>query len=141
MSDNNPQVIADFRQTGGKPGGYFDGKPVLLLYTIGAKSGQERLTPLMFLQQEAQGPWYVFATDGGSPKNPAWYHNIVAHPDIDIEVGDGTTIERIKVRARLLEGDEHTAIYAEQARLFPNFGLYAKETTRDTIPAVELTRR
>ena len=141
MSDNNPKVIADFKQSGGKPGGYFEGLPVLLLYAIGAKSGQERLTPLMYLQRKPDGPWYIFATDGGAPKNPAWFHNIVAHPDIDIEIGDGTTIERIPVHARVLEGEEHTTIYAEQARLFPNFGLYAQQTTRDIIPAVELTRR
>lgn len=141
MSDNNAKVIADFKQHGGKPGGYFRGLPVLLLYTIGAKSGVERLSPLMYLQREAVGPWYIFATDGGAPKNPAWFHNIVAHPDVDIEIGDGTTIERIPVRTRVLDGDEHAATFAEQARLFPNFGLYQQMTTRETIPVVELTRR
>lgn len=141
MSDNNAQVIDDFKQSAGRPGGYFEGTPVLLLYTIGARSGQERLTPLMYLQREVEGPWYIFATDGGAPKNPAWFHNIVAHPDIEIEIGNGTAIERIPVRARVLEGDERGVVYAEQARLYPNFGVYERKTTRETIPAVELTRR
>lgn len=141
MSDNNAQVIADFRQHGGKPGGYFTNIPVMLLYTIGAKSGAERLTPLMYLRQEAGGPWYIFATDGGSPKNPAWFHNLVANPQAEVEIGDGTTIERIAVGARMLEGDERATVFAEQARRYPNFGLYAEQTTRDFIPVVELTPR
>ena len=141
MNDFNAQVIADFKQHGGKPGGYFKNAPVLLLYSIGAKSGQERLQPLMYLRQQDSGPWYVFASYGGAPKNPAWFHNLVAHPEIEIEVGDGTDIKRIPVRARVVEGDERTTIYAEQARRFPQFADYQKKTTRETIPVVELSRR
>ena len=141
MSDFNDQVIADFRQHGGKPGGYFANAPVLLLHATGARSGEERVSPLMYLQQEANGPWHIFASYGGAPKNPAWFHNLVAHPDVDIEVGDGTTIDRIPVRARVLEEDERAAVYAEQARRFPQFAEYEEKTTRDAIPVVELTRR
>ncbi|MGB3338341.1 MAG: nitroreductase family deazaflavin-dependent oxidoreductase [Devosia sp.] len=141
MNDFNAQVIADFKQKGGKPGGYFKEAPVLLLYSVGAKSGQERLQPLMYLQKEEDGPIYIFASYGGAPKNPAWFHNLVAHPDIDIEIGDGTSIERIPVHARVVEGDERTAIYAEQARRFPQFAGYEEKTTREIIPVVELTRR
>ncbi|QDZ12681.1 nitroreductase/quinone reductase family protein [Devosia ginsengisoli] len=141
MSDFNAQVIADFKQHGGQPGGHFKDSPVLLLHSIGAKSGQERLQPLMYLRQEASGPWYVFASYGGAPKNPAWFHNLVAHPEIEIEVGDGTDIERIPVRARVVEGDERTTVYAEQARRFPQFADYQKKTTREIIPVVELSRR
>ena len=141
MSDFNAKVIADFKQNGGKPGGYFRNAPVLLLHTIGARSGQERLSPLMYLQREADGPWYVFASYGGAPKDPAWFHNLVANPDVEIEIGDGTTIERIPVRASVLEGDEHDAVYAEQARRFPQFAEYKQKTTRDIIPVVALMRR
>ena len=141
MSDFNDQVIADFRQHGGKPGGYFANAPVLLLHATGARSGEERVSPLMYLQQEANGPWHIFASYGGAPKNPAWFHNLVAHPDVDIEVGDGTTIDRIPVRARVLAEDERAAVYAEQARRFPQFAEYEEKTTRDAIPVVELTRR
>ena len=141
MSDFNDQVIADFRQHGGKPGGYFANAPVLLLHATGARSGEERVSPLMYLQQEANGPWHIFASYGGAPKNPAWFHNLVAHPDVDIEVGDGTTIDRIPVRARVLEEDERATVYAEQARRFPQFAEYEEKTSRDAIPVVELTRR
>lgn len=140
MNDFNNQVIADFNQTGGKPGGHFEGAPVLLLHAIGAKSGVERTQPLMFLH-EGDGPWYVFASYGGGPKDPAWFHNVVAHPEFDISVGDGTTIERVPVRARVLEGAERDATYARQAKLFPQFAKYAETTTRETIPVIELTRR
>lgn len=140
MSDFNDQVIADFNANGGKPGGYFADAPVLLLHAIGAKSGVERLQPLMF-QQEGSGPWYVFASYGGAPKDPAWFHNVVANPEFDISVGDGKTIERIPVRARVLEGAERDTVYARQASLFPQFADYEKKTTRDVIPVIELSRR
>lgn len=141
MSDFNDQVIADFKQNGGQPGGYFKNAPVLLLHSIGAKSGEKRLQPLMYLRQQNDGPWHIFASNGGAANNPAWLHNLIAHPDIDIEIGDGTTIERVPVRARVVEGEERNGIYAEQARRFPQFADYQERTTRDTIPVIELTPR
>ena len=140
MNDFNNQVIADFNSNGGKPGGYFKDAPVLLLHAIGAKSGVERTQPLMFLKEET-GPWFVFASYAGGPKDPAWFHNVVANPEFDISVGDGTTIERIPVRARVLEGAERDTVYARQAALFPQFADYAEKTTRDSIPVIELTQR
>lgn len=140
MSDFNDQVIADFNRNGGKPGGHFEGAPVLLLHAIGAKSGAERTQPLMFLPQD-DDTWYVFASYGGGPKDPAWFHNVVAHPELDISVGDGTTVKRVPVRARVLEGTERDAIYAKQAGLFPQFAKYAETTTRDIIPVVQLKQR
>lgn len=140
MSSFNDQVIADFNANGGKPGGYFKDAPVLLLHSIGAKSGQERTQPLMFLR-EGEGPWFIFASYAGGPKNPAWFHNLVAHPDIDISVGDGTTIDRVPVRARVVEGTERDTIYARQASLFPQFAEYAQKTSRETIPVIELSPR
>src|SRR6218665_648017 len=110
MSDFNAQVIADFRQSGGKPGGYFKDAPVLLLHTKGAKSGEPRLSPLMYLRQDADGPIHVFASYGGAPSNPAWYHNLLAHPDAEIEIGDGAAIAHIPVHARVVEGAERDAI-------------------------------
>lgn len=137
MSDFNAQVIADFKATNGKPGGYFRNAPVLLLHSIGAKSGQERSLPLMYLR-EGEGPWYIFASKGGHTNNPDWYHNLRANPDAAISIGDGTSISRIKVRARLVEGEERDAVYARQASLYPQFAEYEKKTDR-TIPVVELT--
>lgn len=140
MSDFNDQVIADFNSSGGKPGGYFKDAPVLLLHSIGAKTGLERTQPLMFLP-EGEGKWYVFASYGGGPKDPAWFHNVVAHPDFDISVGDGTTISRLPVQARVLEGEERDRVYAKQAELFPQFAGYKEKTTRDVIPVIELNQR
>lgn len=140
MNDFNAQVIADFNANGGKPGGYFKDAPVLLLHSIGAKSGQERTQPLMYLPG-GEGRWYVFASYGGAPKNPAWYHNLLANPDLDISVGDGATISRVPVHARELEGEERDQTYARQANLFPQFADYEKKTTRDIIPVIELSAR
>ena len=140
MSAFNDQVIADFNSHGGKPGGYFKDAPVLLLHATGAKSGIERTQPLMFMR-DGEGPWFIFASYGGGPKDPAWFNNLVFHPDAAISVGDDTTIERVPVLARVLDGAECDAIYAEQAKRFPQFGRYAEETTRDIIPVIELTPR
>ena len=140
MSNFNDKVIADFNRSGGKPGGYFEGAPVLLLHSIGAKSGAERTQPLMYLQED-KNKWFVFASYGGGPNNPAWYHNIVAHPEFDISIGDGKTISRVPVWARVLEGTERDEVYARQASLFPQFAEYAEKTTREVIPVIELTAR
>jgi deazaflavin-dependent oxidoreductase (nitroreductase family) len=140
MNDFNATVIADFKANGGKPGGYFANAPVLLLHCIGAKSGEPRMQPLMF-QKDGDGPWYIFASYAGGPNNPAWYHNLVANPDAEIEVGDGNSIDRIAVHAEVLGESDRAAVYAEQARRFPQFAEYEKKTSRETIPVVALTRR
>jgi deazaflavin-dependent oxidoreductase (nitroreductase family) len=132
-------VIADFNANGGKPGGYFKDAPVLLLHAIGAKSAQERTQPLMYLQ-DGDGPWYIFASYGGNDRNPDWYHNLLANPEAAISIGDGTTIERLPVAAREVEGEARDRIYAEMARRFPQFADYEKKTDRK-IPVIELTRR
>lgn len=140
MSDYNDKVIADFYASNGKPGGDFEGKPVLLIHTIGAKSGLERTKPLMY-HREGDGPWYIFASMGGAPKDPVWYKNILAHPDFELSVGDGQTIERLPVHARVLEGAERDEIYAIQAKNWPQFKKYEEITTREKIPVIELSRR
>ncbi|QQR38562.1 nitroreductase/quinone reductase family protein [Devosia rhizoryzae] len=140
MNDFNKQVIEDFNANGGKPGGYFANAPVLLLHALGAKSGQERTQPLMYLR-DGEGPWYIFASFAGGPKNPDWFHNLLANPDAAISVGDGTTIERVPVKARVLEDGERATTYAEMASRFPQFAEYEKKTTRDSIPVIELTRQ
>ena len=83
--DFNSQVIEEFRANGGKVGGMFEGAPMLLLHHTGAKSGQERVTPLVYLDDNGQ--YVIFASKAGAPTNPAWYHNLVAHPETSIEVG------------------------------------------------------
>ena len=130
--DFNQRIIDEFRSTGGEVGGMFEGAPMLLLHNVGARSGQERISPLVYLADA--GRYIVFASKGGAPTNPSWYHNVIAHPDVTIEVGT----ERIKARAREVRGPERDRLYAAQAAVRPNFADYEKKTDR-VIPVVALT--
>ena len=134
MSDYNAQIIAEFRANHGRVGGNFEGAPLLLLHTKGAKSGQERISPMMYLRDGER--WLVFASKAGAPTNPDWYHNLTANPDATIEVGD----ETIEVRAEELPRAERDEKYAEQAALYPGFADYERKTDR-VIPVMALTRR
>src|SRR5581483_2079613 len=86
MNDFNAKVIDEFRSNGGVVGGMFEGMPMLLLHHVGAKSGTERVTPLAYYDDD--GRYVIFASKAGAPTNPAWYHNLLAHPDVRIEVGN-----------------------------------------------------
>jgi deazaflavin-dependent oxidoreductase (nitroreductase family) len=131
--DFNTKVIREFRENGGKVGGPFEGAPMLLLTSTGAKSGQQRVSPMMYL---ADGDRYiVFASKAGAPTNPDWYHNLVAHPGATAEVGT----ERFGVQATVVTGAERDDLYARQASLYPGFAEYQAKTTR-TIPVVALER-
>ena len=107
----NSTVISEFRATGGKAGGVFSGKPLILLHHIGAKSGTERISPLVPLLFDDR--IFVFASKGGSERNPDWYGNLVAHPDVIVELGT----ETFPATARALEGAERDDIYKEQSAL------------------------
>ena len=132
--DFNTQVINEFRQNDGRVGGPFEGAPLLLLHHRGAKSGTERVTPLVYL---ADGERHlIFASKGGTPENLAWFHNLKAHPDTTIEVGS----ETIAVTAQELTGEERDRLYERQASLMPNFREYQEKTSRK-IPVVALTPR
>jgi len=131
MSDFNDRIIAEFRANGGKVGGPFEGAPMLLLHTTGARSGQERVNPLVY---RAEGDdLVIFGSKGGAPTHPAWYHNLVAHPDVTVEVGDRT----VAMRARVAEGDEHERIWADQKQAMPGFADYESKTDR-RIPVIVL---
>ncbi len=132
VNDWNATVIAEFRSNGGVVGGQFEGAPVLLLHTKGAKSGQERINPMMYLDYE--GKRYIFASYAGAPTNPDWYHNLVANPDVTVEAGT-ETYEATASPVSLAERDR---IYPVQAERFANFAEYETLTTRK-IPVVELT--
>lgn len=134
MSDYNAQIIDEFRANHGKVGGNFEGAPLLLLHSVGAKSGQERVNPMMYLQDGDR--YLVFASKGGAPTNPDWYHNLKANPDAEIEVGD----ETFAVRAEELPSAERDEKYAEQAALYPGFADYEERTDR-VIPVVALAPR
>jgi deazaflavin-dependent oxidoreductase (nitroreductase family) len=129
--DFNRHNIEEFRANHGRMGGQFEGAPVLLLHSIGARSGEERINPMMYL---ADGDRYlVFASAAGRDRNPGWYHNLLARPDARIEVGDDV----VEVHAVELRGAERDAKYAIQAERYPGFAEYQRMTTR-TIPVVAL---
>jgi deazaflavin-dependent oxidoreductase (nitroreductase family) len=135
MDDFNQAIIKEFRANAGKVGGNFEGAPMLLLHTTGAKSGKERVNPMMY--REAGGDDIaVFASKAGAPTNPDWYHNLVAHPQTTAEIGT----ETVPVVARVAEGDERTTIWEAQKKEFPGFADYEKSTTRQ-IPVVILQRQ
>ena len=132
-NDWNRGIIDEFRSNAGQLGGAFAGRPVLLLSTMGAKSGQRRTNPVMYLLHGAQ--LVVFASNGGAATSPDWYHNLVANPTVSVEVGT----ESYEAQAEVVSGEERDHLYAYQAKIYPQFGEYEKNTTR-TIPVVTLTR-
>lgn len=133
MSDWNDQIITEFHANEGKVGGPFKGAPLLLLTTTGAKSGQQRISPLMYLPDGNR--MLIFASKGGAPTNPDWYHNLLAHPETTVEVGT----ETFKVKATVITGEERDWLFAEQAKRYPQFAGYQEKTTRK-IPVVALER-
>ncbi|HEX4863356.1 MAG TPA: nitroreductase family deazaflavin-dependent oxidoreductase [Acidimicrobiales bacterium] len=136
MSDFNTKIVDVFRSNSGKVGGPFDGARILLLHHTGAKTGRERVNPLAY---QALGDGFaVFASKGGSPNNPDWYHNLLANPEATIEVGTDT----VPVRARELTGDARSEVWERQKVVMPGFADYEKNTSgiRD-IPVVLLERR
>lgn len=129
----NQKVIDEFRSSGGKLGGPFAGAPVLLLTSTGAKSGRKHTTPVMYV---AEGDdLVVFASKAGAPTNPDWYHNLLAHPRANVEVGN----EAFEVEAEVAGREERDRLYAIQAERYPGFAEYEQKTTR-VIPVVVLHR-
>jgi deazaflavin-dependent oxidoreductase (nitroreductase family) len=132
MSDWNTKTIEEFRANGGKVGGNFEGAPLLLLHTTGAKTGQERVNPMMY-QDLGDGRLAVFASYAGLDMNPAWYHNLIAHPDVTAEIGTATRA----FRARTAPTAEREPIWRKQKHDYPGFADYEKKTSRE-IPVVIL---
>jgi len=132
-NDWNNSVIKEFRENGGKVGGMFEGANMVLVHNTGAKSGQARVTPLVYLPDG--GRVFVFASKGGAPENPAWYHNLLAHPEIEVEIGT----EKYAATAVVIQGAERDEIFAKQVAVAPGFGEYQRNTDR-IIPVVELRR-
>lgn len=131
VNEFNKQIIEEFRQNGGTVGGPFEGGHLLILHTIGAKSGKERLNPLAY--QQVGESVAIFASKAGAPTDPAWYRNILANPDVTIEIGT----ERQRRRARVAEGDERERIWSTQKRDVPGFAEYEQKAGRQ-IPVVVL---
>ena len=131
VNEWNRKIIEEFRANEGRVGGQFDGAPVLLLHTTGARSGEPRINPMMY--QDLGGSVAVFASYAGAPRHPAWYHNLVAHPEVEIEVGTRTE----RVTARTAEGPERERIWEKQKSAYPGFAEYEAKTDRQ-IPVVVL---
>jgi deazaflavin-dependent oxidoreductase (nitroreductase family) len=131
VNDFNQRIISEFRANDGMLGGPFEGAPMLLLHSTGAKSGEERVNPVVY---QADGDrLVVFASKQGAPTNPDWYHNLLAHPRAKVEVGDRT----VEVNARVAEGDERDRLWTRQKEQMPGFAEYEQKTTRQ-IPVVVL---
>ena len=131
-NDRNQKIIDEFRANGGKVGGPFEGKTLLLLHTKGAKTQHERVNPVAYVRDGNR--WVVIASKGGAPTNPNWYYNLVANPLITIEVGK----EKFQARAAVAEEPERTRLYNKMVEMMPGFDEYRRKTTRK-IPVMVLT--
>ncbi len=134
MNDWNRKIVEEFRANEGRVGGPFEGAPMILVHHIGAKSGTERVTPLVYFPQP-EGGIVIIASKAGAPTNPDWYHNLKANPQVTVEVGT----ETFPVEVAEVEGAERDEIWAGAVAANPGFGEYQKKTTR-TIPVVRLSR-
>ena len=132
MEDFNTGIINEFRANDGEVGGMFEGAPLLILTTTGAKSGTNREAPLMYLDHDDR--LFVFASAAGADSHPDWYHNAKANPSVSIEIGT----QAVNKTAVELDPGERGTIYAEQASRFPQFAEYEAGTDR-VIPVIELT--
>jgi deazaflavin-dependent oxidoreductase (nitroreductase family) len=133
-NDWNQTVIDEYRATGGKLTGDFEGVPMLILHTTGAKTGEPRVIPLMYRKEGDD--LVIFASKAGAPTNPDWFHNLRAHPDVSVEVGAETR----PVVAREAQGEERDRIWEAHKKEFPGFAEYEAKTDR-VIPVVVLESR
>jgi deazaflavin-dependent oxidoreductase (nitroreductase family) len=131
-NDWNKAIIEEFRANDGRVGGHFEGKPLLLLHTTGAKSGEERVNPVAYTNDGDK--LVVIASKGGAPSHPDWYHNIVAHAHVTVEVGT----EKIEATASVMQEPERRRLYDKMIQVMPGFAEYEKKTTR-SIPVIVLT--
>lgn len=139
MSDFNTRIVDEFRANGGAVGHGF-GTDLVLLHSIGAKSGTERVHPVMALR-DGDG-WLIAASKGGAPEHPAWFHNLVAHPDVDLEAPDlRGGIDMVPVRATVLDGEARDAAWARFVDRSPAFGQYEERAGGRRIPVVRLAPR
>jgi deazaflavin-dependent oxidoreductase (nitroreductase family) len=133
VSEWNDKIIKEFRANAGRVGGSFEGAPLLLLHSTGAKSGRERVNPMMY--RKVGDAWAVFASKGGADTNPDWYHNLLANPRAQIEVGT----DCFDVTARTATDDEREPIWSAQKADYSGFAGYEQRTSRQ-IPVVILER-
>ena len=133
IHERNKAIIEEFRSNGGKVGGLFTGRTLLLLHTTGAKSKAERINPVAYTTDGDR--IVIIASKGGAPTHPDWYHNVVGNPHVTIEVGT----EKFQARAAIATEPERTRLYDQMAAVMPGFAEYQRKTTR-RIPVIVLTR-
>ena len=133
LNETNQQIIKEFRANDGVGGGPFEGYSLLLLHHVGAKSGTERVSPLVYRSEG--DAWVVFGSKGGAPTNPDWYYNLLANPKTKVEVGT----ETVAVTARVAEGAERTRIWETAKTEIPTFAEYEARSGRE-IPVTVLER-
>ena len=133
IHERNKAIIEEFRSNGGKVGGLFTGRTLLLLHTTGAKSKAERINPVAYTTDGDR--LVIIASKGGAPTHPDWYHNVVGNPHVTIEVGT----EKFQARAAIATEPERTRLYDQMAAVMPGFAEYQRKTTR-RIPVLVLTR-
>jgi deazaflavin-dependent oxidoreductase (nitroreductase family) len=131
MNDFNTKIINEFRENGGQVGGPFEGAQLLILHTTGAKSGAVRENPVVY--KDLGGSYAVFASKAGAPTNPDWYYNILAHPDIEAEIGT----QKVALKARVAGKQERDEIWVPWKTANPGFAEYEAKTSRE-IPVVIL---
>ena len=134
MARSEQEIIDEFRANGGKVGGGFTGTPLLILHSVGAKSGRTHVTALMY-QDLGQRQVAVFASKGGAPTNPDWYHNLVANPRATVELGT----ETFEVTTRVARGEERQRIWSAWKQRYPFFVGFERKTKRQ-IPVMILAR-
>jgi len=130
----NQSIIEEFRANEGKVGGRFAQIPLLLLTTEGAKTARVRTNPLVYASKNDR--YFVAASYAGAPTNPPWYYNLMANPDVQVEVGS----ERFRAQAKVLKEPERTERFEKMIEVLADFSEYQKKTIR-VIPVIELTRR
>jgi deazaflavin-dependent oxidoreductase (nitroreductase family) len=131
-NDWNASIIQEFRANAGKVGGHFAGRTLLLLHTVGAKTGQPHVNPVAYVKDGDR--FVIIASKGGAPTNPNWYYNILAHPLLTVEVGT----DEFQVQASVVEEPERTRLYNKMVEMMPGFDEYRHKTTR-VIPVIVLT--
>lgn len=128
----NQSIIDEFRANAGRVGGRFAGRTLLLLHTVGAKSGQERVNPVAYIKDGDR--YVIIASKGGEPTNPDWYYNILAHPLVMVEAGT----EKFQARAEVAAEPERTRLYGKMEEVSSSFTEYRQKTSR-VIPVIILT--
>ena len=134
QNDYNRQLIEQFRANRNKAGGPFEGRRLLLLTTTGARSGELRTTPMMYIPEGDR--LLVIASNAGALKHPAWYYNVVAHPHVTVEVGS----ETFDATAQVMEGEERQQLWSRIVELYPFFAEHQAKTSRQ-IPVIALSRQ